>query len=289
MEGHVLSTIGWVIGHPTAEAWLRMACVQPTVVEEPTVQQLARFLMEVTLFHRGFVAFKPSDTAAGALLLARYILSERVAGPSKAEYRLPEPTPVGNPETALHIATLLDGHFAEHLDQVSAIVVKKYAFNFYHNTSTIAREWYLTGHRFVPPPPPPSPLSKSSAAMSSSPVYTRTRRSFADMSPSSDCSSSENEDDLHSEDGEYDEPITPITPMSSCSLVNPMDALATQTPQGVRPAIMTSSAPGKENLPRTAPHQRPIVAVSEACGMPGVVVSRPALNEWDPNSNAMSI
>lgn len=34
MEGHVLSTIQWTLGHPTAEAWLRLMCCDPCM-EDP--------------------------------------------------------------------------------------------------------------------------------------------------------------------------------------------------------------------------------------------------------------
>jgi Cyclin, N-terminal domain/Cyclin, C-terminal domain len=70
MEGHVLSTIGWLVGHPTAEAWLRLAC---TPAEEYRTQHIARFLMEITLFSRAFVPFLPSQLAAASLTLARFM------------------------------------------------------------------------------------------------------------------------------------------------------------------------------------------------------------------------
>jgi hypothetical protein len=75
MEGHVLSTIGWLLGHPTAEAWLRIACCPGAEVamEDTRTQHVARFIMEITLFHRAFVPIKPSDIAQACLLLARSI------------------------------------------------------------------------------------------------------------------------------------------------------------------------------------------------------------------------
>lgn len=75
MEGHVLQTIGWVVGHPTAEAWLRLACVTGTI-EETRTQHVARFLMELTLFHREFIRCNQSDVAMAALLLARHMLGK---------------------------------------------------------------------------------------------------------------------------------------------------------------------------------------------------------------------
>ena len=72
MEGHVLSTIGWTIGHPTAEAWLRIN-TSGRKHEDAKVQNIARFMMEITLFHREFVGIQSSLIAQGALMLARFI------------------------------------------------------------------------------------------------------------------------------------------------------------------------------------------------------------------------
>lgn len=76
MEGHVLSTIGWVTGHPSAEAWLRTSTQEMGKTEDPKVQNVARFLMEITLFHREFVGIQSSFIAGGALMLARFICAK---------------------------------------------------------------------------------------------------------------------------------------------------------------------------------------------------------------------
>ncbi|KAE9389259.1 hypothetical protein BT96DRAFT_745107, partial [Gymnopus androsaceus JB14] len=56
MEGHgILSTIQWMLGHPTAETWLRILCSCGPRIEEPKVQHIACFLMETTLFYCDFV------------------------------------------------------------------------------------------------------------------------------------------------------------------------------------------------------------------------------------------
>lgn len=115
MEGHVLQTLNWLIGHPTAEAWLRVQSIADPALLPSSESKLAyvtRFLMEVTLFHRAFVPLKSSDIALGCLLLARYMLGE--------QRRTDDET-----QMAVQIAQLLDGHLAEHLEQVSSIVVKK--------------------------------------------------------------------------------------------------------------------------------------------------------------------
>ena len=72
MEGHVLSTIQWALGHPTAESWLRIFCCG-AIMEDQKVQHVARFLMEITLFYREFVPYPSSTIALGALALARYL------------------------------------------------------------------------------------------------------------------------------------------------------------------------------------------------------------------------
>lgn len=73
MEGHVLSTIAWTLGHPTAESWLRLACMGVSK-EDAETQHVARFVMELTLFSKDFVDYTPSAIANGSLLLARFLM-----------------------------------------------------------------------------------------------------------------------------------------------------------------------------------------------------------------------
>lgn len=134
MEGHVLSTIQWSLGHPTAEAWLRILCSGPCV-EDPKVQHVARFLMEITLFYREFVEYVPSAIALGALTLARY-----VCGKGR---RLFEET-----EEALEIVDLMDTRLAKHVNDLSETLVKKYAYAFYSKAATFVLQYYLEGNRF---------------------------------------------------------------------------------------------------------------------------------------------
>ncbi|GAA5843994.1 hypothetical protein JCM11251_005936 [Rhodosporidiobolus azoricus] len=212
MEGHVLSTIGWIVGHPTAEAWLRLACVAGTV-EDARTQHVARFLMELTLFHREFIQFNTSDVAMASLLLARYML-----GKSRRRHEETEPI--------VRIMLMLDELLGEHLEDVSPIVLKKYSFPFYSRASTFAREWYLCGRRFqynhyTPPPTAPTtplrPLVRSSSSSISSAggsmsVNFSTPSSRSDAGSDTSFSSDEDEDDADSS-CEDDEPLTPITPV----------------------------------------------------------------------------
>ncbi|KAK4049523.1 hypothetical protein OIV83_004020 [Microbotryomycetes sp. JL201] len=227
MEGHVLSTINWVIGHPTSEAWLRLACTTGPVEDQRT-QHVARFLMEITLFTREYIPFKPSELAHASLLLARFMLG-------KSRRILDETGRV------LDIIKMLDTYLSTSLNKVSAILVKKYSYPFYSRASTFVSEWYLSGKRFSfqqwthPSTPARHVLLRSSpgtaggAATSSSSAYTSSPAS--NMSMYSD-SSFEFEGPS--------EPQTPLTPLPPYSSADPFSAATT----------------GKENAPRPS-NKRP--------------------------------
>lgn len=134
MEGHVLSTIQWTLGHPTAEAWLRLLCCGPTI-EEVRVQHVARFLMEITIFYREFVEFLPSTIALSALTLARHI-----CGKSRRMFE--------ESDDCLTIVDLLDTRLAEHVNDLSETLVKKYSYAFYSKAATLVIQYYLEGGRF---------------------------------------------------------------------------------------------------------------------------------------------
>ncbi|KAJ9094107.1 hypothetical protein QFC19_008059 [Naganishia cerealis] len=194
MEGHVLQTIGWTIGHPTAEAWMRMACMGNDK-EDTRTQHIARFLMEITLFHREFVGIKPSVLAAGSLMVARFICGLHRHPVHRDE------------EDIIKVARLLDICLGEHLKDVSQIVVDKYAPVYYSRASVFVREWYQMGRRwvYITMPPPISPASSLTApGLVSS---WSSRRFDLNSSPNSvtysSCASSEAGDDM---------PRTPITP-----------------------------------------------------------------------------
>jgi hypothetical protein len=155
MEGHVLSTINWCLGHPTAESWLRLACMG-TSVEDAETQHVARFVMELSLFHKEFVGFLPSSIAAGALMLARFLLRK-----SRRE--------VDEQDPSVEVAFLLDTHLGERLEHVSEIVVGKYSHSYYNRSSAFVREQYLKGRRFEIRVPVAAPLlSPALSAISSS-------------------------------------------------------------------------------------------------------------------------
>ncbi|KAM0786621.1 hypothetical protein ACM66B_002073 [Microbotryomycetes sp. NB124-2] len=247
MEGHVLSTINWVIGHPTSEAWLRLACTTGPVEDQRT-QHVARFLMEITLFTREYIPFKPSELAHASLLLARFMLG-------KSRRILDETGRV------LDIIKMLDTYLSASLNKVSAILVKKYSYPFYSRASTFVSEWYLSGKRFSfhqwthPTTPARHVLLRSSpgtvgVAASSSSAYT-----------SSPASNTSMYSDTSFEFEGHSEPQTPLTPLPPYSSADPFSVSMAATATATAAAATTTTTAGKENGPRYN-HKRPAGPVS---------------------------
>jgi hypothetical protein len=133
MEGHILQTLSWQLGHPTPEAWLRILCMQSP--EESTTQNVARFLMENTLFHRNFIGVPSSLIASGALMLARYLCRQ--------EPRMYLAS--SSLEDITSIAQMIDAHIGPQLDQLSLILVKKYSYQHFSAASTVVKDFYSAG------------------------------------------------------------------------------------------------------------------------------------------------
>ncbi|KAF8640721.1 hypothetical protein AX17_000373 [Amanita inopinata Kibby_2008] len=178
MEGHVLSTIQWTLGHPTAEAWLRLMCYGPCM-EEPKVQHVARFLMEITLFYREFIMYPPSTIALAALTLSRFLCGK--------PRRFWEET-----EECLEVVDYLDIRLSKNVNDLSETLVKKYSYAFYSKAATFVVQFYLQGGRFVRFPLPLLPVTPKRSSMSSSGTPMSCTTSPSDVS-----------DDM---------PLTPTTP-----------------------------------------------------------------------------
>lgn len=101
---------------------------------------------------------------------------------------------------------------------MSDIVVRKYAPAYYSRASTVTREWYLSGHRFVylAPASPTTPVSGGLPTLGLIPSGWPRNRLTYNSSPGYGSSSS-------SECG--DEPLTPITPVHS-HIADPFSAVA---------------------------------------------------------------
>ncbi|TFK57364.1 hypothetical protein OE88DRAFT_1618854 [Heliocybe sulcata] len=190
MERHMLNTIEWTLGHPTAEAWLRLSCTG-LVMEEAKVQHVARFLMETTLFYREYIQYPSSAIALGSLCLARYICGKG---------RLVE----DETKECLEVVDLLDGRFAKHVNDLSEVLIKKYSYAFFSKASTFVVQYYLQGGRFsheLSTYLPTTPTRSSSSATFSTPV------SDSDSSFSTPMSASTSASDLSD-----DMPATPTSP-----------------------------------------------------------------------------
>lgn len=129
MEGHVLSTIDWSIGHPTAEAWLRYEyAVSPPA--SLNTHSVARFLLEITLFHRDFVSCAPSALAAGAMMLARYMCQDAHTTNTTLNPR------------ASSAAHQIHAFVMEHVNEISLILIKKYSHGCFGNASSFVLDWF---------------------------------------------------------------------------------------------------------------------------------------------------
>ena len=81
MEGHVLATLGWEIGGvQTCEAFVEHQIArlrgQHGHVDGRLIH-LARFFLDLSLFGREFLSFKPSEVASASVALARHILGSQ--------------------------------------------------------------------------------------------------------------------------------------------------------------------------------------------------------------------
>lgn len=130
MEGHILQTLQWQLGHPTPEAWLRTYCMQTP--EEVKTQNVARFLMENTLFHKEFIGIPSSLVASGALMLSRFI-----CGQERRQFTT-------NVEQAASVAQLIDVHVGHNLQDLSMILMKKYSYQHFSNASGVVKDFYLS-------------------------------------------------------------------------------------------------------------------------------------------------
>lgn len=244
MEGHVLSTIGWTLGHPTAEAWLRLESIRGE--EELKTVNLARFFLEMSLFHKDFIALKSSSLTKGALILARFINGQ---------------PPVANApptEEANKAAHMLDAYVSESLrGEPSLILMKKYSYAYFSSASTVIGDYYRSRQDAAAKSasgllPAQDPTSESSTVdmdddepMSSQPA---TPSSSVQSTPSR--SMDEDRDDEDDEDEEEDE--MPVTPLSLYSLHDPLVAAAAAA--GLPGSA--SSSPSRPGKPQQQQHHQ---------------------------------
>lgn len=162
MEGHVLSTIEWQLGHPTCENWLRcmvntldrsgsqaskeMAIRQgwvglpelethgvPMIMADLATQCIARYLMEVMIYQDALIDVPPCVIAEAALILSKVITWK------KRERCNESPA-------ALHVARYMHDLLSTNIDGISETVYNKYKISNFERASTTVTEFYLVGH-----------------------------------------------------------------------------------------------------------------------------------------------
>lgn len=241
MEGHILTTVNWVIGHPTAESWLRTYTMSPDsdLSEDLRVQHIARFLMEFTLFDRTFINVRPSLIAWASLSLARFICGKRAR-------EVPSYLPNGQHATVF-VTEEIDKLLSQRIDNLSDILSRKYSPVHYMRASVHVREFYRSGRRFAHYPETPSTSYSSYLPTPITPASPWSDRNVpASPGGSSSCASSDAGDD---------EPITPITPIQT----HPIDYVS-----------------AKENIAPTGPLS--VMAMVKETQTPPTMSNRPILH-----------
>ena len=120
MEWHVLSTLDWVVGHPTVDSFLKLAVKDS--IPDPETENLALYILEMALFHRDFVSKQSSTLALAALALSKHILGR--------------PQPRANEYASRYCESTLV-QLSQKLHQPSEIVSRKYASSRYSAVSRV--------------------------------------------------------------------------------------------------------------------------------------------------------
>ncbi|KAF9095530.1 hypothetical protein BGX23_000385 [Mortierella sp. AD031] len=128
MERHILKTLDYSLGHPTAEAFLKKD-LEMSGQDDQVLKHVAQFLMELTMFQRCFLSFGSSTIAASALLLARSICRKQFVAP--------------NDPNVFTCIQYLDNS----LTNVSKTVHEKYARSRLSQASIVVKEWVDNGGR----------------------------------------------------------------------------------------------------------------------------------------------
>jgi hypothetical protein len=162
-------------------------------------------------------------------------------------------------DDALEVAELLDKRLAEHLSDVSEILLKKYGYAFYSKASTLVMQFYLSHKRFLRYPIPDLP-----------PV-TPVRSPFS-----------------------YGGVQTPLSASTSCSSVSSddMPMTPTRTPCSLDPFVVVSPLDSQKenNPPHHIPSSEPIAKRGSFDGSNDYNVMRPALQNLNgvlPSPRAM--
>ncbi len=141
MEWHVLSTLGWTVGHATVDSFLQIATKDS--VQDPETVNLTLYILEIALYHREFISKKSETKALAALALARHILGR--------------PQPRHN-EYASHFCNNTLVELSQKLHEPSLILSRKYSSARYSCasrllTTFLAQQAAISAASQAPPTP----------------------------------------------------------------------------------------------------------------------------------------
>ncbi|KAK9374975.1 cyclin-like protein [Lipomyces chichibuensis] len=145
MEGHVLSTLEWTIGHPTVDTFLRQILRCNCY---PSLEHLALYLCEISLFHKSFLGFTPSVIASAAHIVAQHILMNRTS--------VFTPVSAATSPDVAHCVSLLSQYI---LHPPSQSLQKKYSSSSFSQVALILQDFVVRQQHSIstlPPTPPPS-------------------------------------------------------------------------------------------------------------------------------------
>ncbi|KAJ7439881.1 Cyclin, N-terminal domain-containing protein [Mycena galericulata] len=137
MELHILTTVQWVLGHPTAETWLGRVCGDP-LKEDLNVQHVARFLMDFTLFYRAIslsTPHRPSPLAPSPLLGSFAESRGALRKKKKQEY--------------FGVVDNLDRLLAAPTKNISKKLVKEYSHDRSFKAAELVLTYYAQGGSYV--------------------------------------------------------------------------------------------------------------------------------------------
>ena len=122
MEQVILSDVQFMLGHPTAEAFLK-AHYRYLKDIPPHSRALARYIMEISLVHRRFMAFRPSLIATASLIMADAIHGRRFWAHSDP-----------------HLARVL-AHLEDCLGNPPKVIFEKYSSEKFLHVSHSLKSW----------------------------------------------------------------------------------------------------------------------------------------------------
>lgn len=153
MEWHVLSTLGWAIGHPTVDNFVQMTTKDG--VFDPEVENMTLYILEIALYHRDFVSKRSSVLALAALALSRHILGRPQARPHEFAAKFDN-------------ATFLE--LSQKLHEPSQILSRKYASARYSCVSRVLST--ILAHRATANAATQAPMTPSYDTVNTKPGQT---------------------------------------------------------------------------------------------------------------------